>query len=313
MKRGFLSARVVVILAALTTVAGFYVASCTGVRPDTTGDTSPARTAALPEPFYGMVFVDEGDLGMVKDLGIEVVQHTFAYDGTPENWLAFMDAAQAQDIKVIAWLWPEGWEWDGTTWQIDSQAQLFIQTVRDHPALFAIYAMNEAYWRGCRGCGYTTAQLQELYNAIKAVADVPIYTSTDSMSFSTAQGEETAFADGVGDYCETWYYPFEADGSYRRDELISRLTADLAVARERAPNTKIVWKMQGFARNGLYRMPTTDEMRDLASIVYSAGIDGALWYLWATSGVYGDVISNHPELHPMVREIYDDVVLPTRR
>jgi endo-1,4-beta-mannosidase len=255
-----------------------------------------------------MEFVPEGNLGTAKNLGIEVVLWPFSHDGTPESWLAYLNEAQAQDIKVIVRLWPEGWSWDGTTWQIDDQAQSFVQTVADHPAVFAIYTLEEPYWQGCWDCGYTTQEQQLLYNAIKAIADVPTFSEVDSMSFWTAQGEETAFADGICDYCATWYYPFRVDGSYRRSELISQLSADLEVARERAPNSKFVWLMQSYAQSGSYRMPTAEEMRDLASIVYSMDIDGALWYVWWFGPLYNDFLSNHPELHPVVREIYEDIV-----
>jgi hypothetical protein len=59
-------------------------------------------------------------------------------------------------------------------------------------------------------------------------------------------------------------------------------------------------------------MPTADEMRDLASIVYSTDIDGALWYPWTMSGLYSDFLSNHPELYPVVREVYDEYVLKAK-
>jgi hypothetical protein len=266
-------------------------------------------------PFYGMEYVLIDDLELVSGLGIEVVLMDVAHDGPPESWLAYLDEAQRRGIRVIAWLWPEGWHWNGSAWQIDAQGRLFVQTVAGHPALWAVYGLHEPYWNGCSGCGYTTAEQQALYNAIKAIADVPIYSEVDSMAFWTAHGEETAFADGVCDYCGTWYYPFKRGGIYERDELIARLEADLEVARERAPNSKFVWIMQSFEqRYAPYylRLPTAEEMRDLASIVYSEDVDGAMWYVWVFDSLYTDFLSNHPELHPVVREIYDDYVLTQR-
>jgi hypothetical protein len=267
--------------------------------------------------FYGVQYVPIDELEMVKELGIEVVLMDFEHDGPPEIWLVYLDEAQAQGIQVVAWLWPQGWSWEGTAayWHIDGQAQEFIQTVAGHPALLAVYSLHEPYWMGCEGCGYTTAEQQALYDAIKAIADVPIWSGVDSMAFWTEQGEETAFADGVCDYCETWYYPFLEDGTYERDKVISQLTADLAVARQRAPNSKVVWAMQSFAQGAPYylRMPEADEMRDLASIVYSTDIDGALWYVWTFGDLYSDFLSNHPELYLIVQEVYEDVVLPIKR
>jgi len=332
MKRRYLFAWVIILT--LTAVSVFYFTSVTGNRVYVAGEESllgicptpwsecslaympvvlhQQRATTLPEPFYGMEFVPDGDLSTVKDLRIELVLWTFSHDGTPEDWRAYLDAAQAWDIKVIAWLWPEGWSWDGTAWQIDDQARSFVQTVAGHPATFAVYALHEPYWRDCWGCGYTTAEQQALYRAIKTIADISIYSDVGSISFWTAQGEKTAFADGVCDYCGNWYYPFLEDGSYTRAELISQLTADLAVIRERAPNSKFVWGMQSYAQSGSFRIPTADEMRDLASIVYSKDVDGALWYVWWFGHLYSDFLSNHPELYPIVRKIYEDVVLPKK-
>jgi len=263
------------------------------------------------EPFYGLHFVPADDLGTVSDLGVEVILMSFQYGETPADWLGYLDSARKERVQVIAWLWPEGWSWDGTTWQIDDQAELFVRTVADHPALFSVYALHEPYWMGAWGAGYTTTEQQALYSAIKAIADVPIHSAVDSMSAWTWYAEEydmdTAFADGICDYCETWYYPFREDGTYEREELISQLDADLTVARERAPNSKIVWTLQCFAQDGYFRMPSEEEMRDLASIVYSRDVDGALWYPWTFNDLYSDFLVNHEELHPVVREIYEEL------
>lgn len=160
------------------------------------------------------------------------------------------------------------------------------------------------------GAVATLSEQQLLYDAIKAIADVPIFSTVDSMAFWTAQGEETAFADGICDYCGTWYYPFRTDG-YRRDEFVAQLHADLAVARERASNSKIVWGMQAFAQDSLgFRMPTSVEMYDLAGEVYAAGVDGAMWYVWWFESLYSDFLSNHPELYDTVMQVYEDHVLP---
>jgi hypothetical protein len=272
-----------------------------------TGSCSPT---SLVEPFYGMQFVYRNDLSRVKNLGIEVVMTDLSHDGTPADWLAYLDAAQAQNIRVIPWLWPQGWTWDGTAWRIDAQARLFVQTVAGHPALFAVYALHEPYWNGCEGCGYTTAEQQALYSAIKAIADVPIYSELNGIAYWTARGQATAFADGVCDYCMSSYYPFKDGGIYERDELSAHITTDLTVARERAPHSKIVWTMPAFDYPPEhFRMPTADEMRDLASIVYSMDIAGAWWYPWKFNKLYNDFLLNHPELYPVVKEIQDEYVL----
>ena len=264
---------------------------------------------ALCEPFYGMQFVDLDDLDKVREMGVEVIVTDLPHDGTPANWLSFLDAAQAHGIRVIPWLWPQGWAWDGTAWQIDPKARLFLQTVAGHPALFAVYALHEPYWNGCEGCGYTTATQQALYRALKAIANVPLYSEIGSVAGWTARGQATTFADGICDYCATWYYPFKDGGIYERNQLIANLTAELAVARERAPHSKIVWMMPAYEYPPDHtRIPSADEMRDLASIVYSKGVTGAWWYPWKFGDLYTDFLFNHPELYATVRSIYEGSV-----
>ena len=274
---------------------------------------TPCSPVSFVEPFYGVQFAYQDDLNLVKGLHTEVVMTDLPHDGTPASWLAFLDAAQARGILVIPWLWPQGWTWDGKIWQIDSQARLFVQTVANHPALFAVYVLHEPYWNDCEGCGYTTATQQVLYQAIKAIADVPLYSEINGIAYWTARSPATAFADGICDYCQSSYYPFKTGGIYERDELIAHITADLAVARERAPHSKIVWTMPVFDYPpDNMRVPTADEMKDLASIVYSMDVAGAWWYPWKFNNLYNDYLFYHPELYPAVREIYEDYVLPTR-
>jgi hypothetical protein len=332
MKRGFfwLGIALAVVLVAVVVVVGLNIASTpSDGLLDEADVKATLRAAPTPErayvptvltqppspqkPFYGMVFVPEDQFGAVRELGIEVVEKTFDHTGSPADWLALLDKARDHDLKVIAWLWPEGWSWDGSAWQIDDKARSFVQTVSKHPATLAVYGLHEPYWQGCWGCGYTTAQQQLLYDAIKAIADVPIYSEVGGVAFWTEQGEDTAFAERVCDYCGNWYYPFQ-DGKYERDILLQKLKDDLAVMRERAPNSKLVWGLQTFAKDPPgYEMPTAKEMYDLAAIVFAAGVDGASWYPWTFGELYSDVLSNHPELYDTVRRVYDTIVLPYRQ
>ena len=273
----------------------------------------PEKNSRESLPFYGIEFVPEESLATAAGLGVDVVGQTFPHDGNPTGWLEQLERARQNRLKVVAWLWPQGWIWDGNTWIIDDQARSFIATVAGHPALFAIYALNEPYWQGCSGCGYTTAQQQVLYSQIKTIADVAIFSAVDSMDSWTRRSPTTAFADGVCDYCATWYYPFTTSG-YNRRSLEMHITADMATARQRAPNSKVVWYMQVFAQgaSGL-RLPTKDEMFDLASIVFQSGVDGAMWYVWSFGSLYDDYLSNHPELYETVAKVYRDQVLPLRK
>lgn len=262
-----------------------------------------------PHPFYGMEFVPTEDFETVRGMGVEVIGQTFAHDGSPASWTAQLDLAEDAGLRVIAWLWPQGWTWEGDRWVIDEQARSFFETVAGHQALFAVYVFNEPYWQECWGCGYTTLQQQTLYLQIKAIRDVPIFSAMDSMRFWTDYSPETAFADGICDYCATWYYPVTQDG-FDQDELRARIAADLSTARQRAPKSKIVWYMQAFAgTESGFRVPNAEEMEEIARIVYEAGVDGAMWYVWSFNSLYSDTLCHHPELFDTVRKIYEETVL----
>jgi hypothetical protein len=286
-----------------------------GIGAVATG-TADARDAALEvpsaaltarqtviEPFCGIEFAWGDDLPAVRALGVTVVLQTFRYNGDPAEWLAQLDLAQSHGLHVVAQLWPEGWTWDGEVWHIDAQAESFLRTVAGHPATWAVYALHEPYWRGCSTCGLTTAEQQALYQAIKAIADVPLYSEVSEIAFWARQGEETTLADGVCDYCGATYYPFYADGSYDREGFISHLDADVAAIQELAPNSKLVWGMQVFAQFDSpepRRMPTAAEIADIGAIVAQRKVDGIFWYVWWFNDLYDDFLSNHPELFPAV-------------
>ncbi len=256
-------------------------------------------------PFCGMHFAAADDLPLVRALGVTVILQTFRHDGDPAEWLAQLNLAQSRALQVIAQLWPEGWVWDGNAWQIDEQARLFVQTVANHPAILAVYALHEPYWRGCDTCGLTTAQQQALYQQIKAIADVPLYSEIGEIDFWADQGPDTTLADGVCDYCAATYYPFFADGSYDRAGFIAHLDDDLAAVHQLAPNAKLVWGMQVFAQIDSpepRRMPTAAEIADIGTIVAEREVDGISWYVWEFGPLYDDFLSHHAELWPAVAD-----------
>lgn len=261
--------------------------------------------------FYGMEYVDNpNEYSQVAGLGINTVMLDFAADGNPASWLGQLDQAQASGFQVVAVFYPDGWSWDeaSSDWVFTDQAVEFLETVEGHSALFAVYSLHEPYWRDCYGCGYTTAQQQSLYSDIKAIADVPIYASFSSFQWAhETYGEDYAFADGIADYGDTWFYPSERRGY---DEVTYRetLESELAYVRSQAPNTKFVWVMQAFgSKEWGKRMPTYDQMVDLASAAMEYDIDGVFWYTWDfDQREYQQVLSEHPDLQWAVRQIYDE-------
>lgn len=269
-------------------------------------------------PFYGTQFVPISELLQVRALGFDTVLTDFAYDADPSEWVAYLDRAMSLNLRVIPWLWPEGWTLDRQTgtWTIDETAQQFIETVAEHPATFAIYALHEPYWMECDTCGYTTAEQQALYRAIKQIAPVPIYSEINGIAFWAEHSAEKTIAPEVCDYCQTAFYPFLTNGSYLRAELVAHLEREIEALRRYAPESCLIWTMQAMAHSGdELRMPTSDEMWDYATLVFEQpAIVGAWWYMWRWDNpLYSTYLVLHPELHPTVREIADRLVAPRRR
>ena len=264
-------------------------------------------------PFYGTQYVLIDELPFIRQLGFTVVLNDFSYEASPTEWIAYLNAAQAQNLKVIAWLWPEGWQLNRLTqkWTIDAQAELFLKSVANHPALLAVYGLHEPYWMECEGCGYTTAQMQALYQAIKKIAPVPIYSEINGIAFWAEQGPATTIANGICDYCQTAFYPFLTDGSYQHDELLQHLNREIAALQRHAPQSQLIWTMPAMSHvEDQLRMPTSSEMFDYARLVYAREeIWGAWWYMWRWDDeLYPDYLAKHPQLFWTVCEIARTIV-----
>lgn len=270
--------------------------------PTTSGETAP------PPPFYGMQYVPLSDLDEVADLGVNTLLQDFPRDD-PAAWTEMLDAAAARDMKVVAWQWPSGWEWDDSsrTWSVTPAGRRFIETVADHPALLAVYGVHEPYWNECFGCGWTSDELRDLYRKIKAIRDVPVYAAFDGFAFWENRSPETTFGPGICDYCDTWYYPVLEDGSYDRAEYVDRLATELALVRELAPQSKFVWVVQAFASERSGRaLPNAAQAREMADLALATDIDGLWWYTWTfDEAQYEQVLADEPALHPVVRDAWD--------
>lgn len=256
--------------------------------------------------FFGVQYPDPEDYDTITALGADTILIDFGIGSEPERWTAQLDEAEAAGLNVVAWLWPEGWQIDEDTdqWVFDDRAVTFLETVEGHPALFAVYGTHEAYWNGCYDCGQTTAQLQDLYRRIKEYADVPVYSSFGEFHFWAEMGSETAFADGVCDYCDSWHYPVKAEGVYDLDGYRTKLELELSVFRELAPNSKFVWVLQGFGSERWGKeLPSADQLREIAAIAAEADIDGVWWYPWDfDSSEYESVLGDAPELQEVIAE-----------
>ena len=116
-------------------------------------------------------------------------------------------------------------------------------------------------------------------------------------------GGSTTFADGICDYCDSWYYPVSADGEYDREGYITYLRTEVATVRELAPNSKFIWVLQAFGSEMWdKRLPTPEQLTEMAALAAEADLDGIWWYPWTFSDVYEQVLGDSPELQQVIAD-----------
>jgi len=291
------------------------------VQPDSSGTNAsllfPVDTITNTSQleFYGMEWTSDpvpGDFETAVALGVDTIMFDF-FGTDPDRWVAELDKAQELGVKVVAnyWAGESAWTRTDSGWIIRQDSRNFLNAVADHPALLAVYLLHEPYYNG--GDEITTAEQRDLYNQIKAIADVPLYSA-----FSWSAFEQEKFEAGVCDYCDTWFYPSEFDNPYNEAELNRKLETLLNhfnVATVNSPETKLVWILQAFESSIAGKeMPTYDEMIALAStaIQYQASsgqqVDAVFWYTWRHGSEYQKVLGDYPELQQAVKEVYEDYV-----
>jgi len=286
------------------------------------GSNAPGTGASLLFPtdkrqleFYGMEWTADpqpGDFETAIALGIDTIMVDF-YGTDPNRWESQLDEAQSLGVKVVAnyWAGEPAWTRTDSGWFIRPESREFLLTVADHPALLAVYLLHEPYYNG--GDEITTAEQRDLYNQIKAIADVPLYSA-----FSWSAFEPGKFDSGVCDYCDTWFYPSHFDNPYDEERLLTELEVNLNhfnAVTVNSPETKLVWILQAFeSRIANREMPTYDEMIAQATTVinYQAAsgqkVDAVFWYTWRHGSEYQKVLGDYPELQQAVKDIYTDYI-----
>jgi len=258
-------------------------------------------------------------LEYLRSLGINVVLQVFSSrfidSGREEDWLVFLDEAQAAGLRVAARL-DRGNPWDGEQFEFD-RIQRFLAVVKDHPAFLVFVGLHEPMEL------FDGDQMRHFYSTVKSFApDVPI---ANFMGNEIAQAERKSiwsdrrFSDGMCDICIFWYYPFrEKDGQpvFQKEALVEKIDTTVELVQSRDPDAQIWILAQAFVPSSPnprgFRMPTADEMVELADVVLTdRKVDGFFWYRYEALQQRGLQVLGDPEMSAQreaVKEIFEAYV-----
>jgi len=269
--------------------------------PTSTPTPTPTPTSTPGPPArYGVAYVDESDLPDLVALNVKLV--TWQTEPSPQDALAVLDVAENYGLRVIVRIRGTGdWGWDGSRFDLSPLAD-FESVIGGHPALVAVYGLHEPWER------FSPRQLRRFYGHWQAVApSLPVW---HDMSYLLP-----VFTDGMCDLCGVSAAPHDWDPSgspineYERDtrERISQAQTYI----QADPDAILCAYLQSYGRDFEgwpdVRMPTADEMRENAAIVFGElQITCGVWYPYR-HGSYDYTLGNPQfgEQRQVVAETYN--------
>ena len=274
-----------------------------GTTVPTSTPVETPTTMVTPEFPYGIVYSygnvwGEAErpairerLEYLRSLGVNTVVQLFPSEfinsGREEDWLIFLDEAQGAGLRVVTRL-DRGNPWDGRQFEFD-KIQSFLAVVKDHPAFLAFTGLHEPMEL------FNGDQMRYFYSTVKSFApDVPIVNLMGNQIAKAERNPARAdrrFTDGMCDICIFYYYPFQEKGGqpvFQRETLVEVINTTVELVRSRDSDAQVWFVTQAFAspqHRLRLRMPTADEMLELADIVLAdRKVDGFFWYQYQKPG-----------------------------
>jgi len=240
---------------------------------------------------FGVVRGSEWDT--IAGLGVDFVEFLVRPSTADGTILAGLDRAQAMGLKVLLHVYDSATDTDAP-WSpevgITPRGAEILRLVEGHPALWAVYAFEEPF--DYTSEGYVTPDEQrELYAAIKAVADVPVYS--DMASLARAESEGLDLSEGMCDVCcvAPTHWP---------DDPTPRLLAEVDTWRRTMPGAELAVMVNVYEALPNYVLPTAGQLRDLRATMCELGLD-YLYYPWSHGG-YTTELKDLPDLWPVIAE-----------
>jgi len=261
-----------------------------------------ASTSHLGAIWHGVVRTNQSDWGTIRtELGAQVVEMLVRPSTADAEILAGLDAAQEMGLLVLLHIYDRSQPTD-VPWSpgvgVTPRGAEILRLVEDHPAVWAIYAFEEPF--DYTSAGHVTPdQQRELYTAIKAIADVPVYS--DLSTISRAEREGLTLSDGMCDICCV------APGW--PDDPIARLNAEVSTWQRLMPNSQLAVMVNVYDAGSTYVMPTAEQIRSFRSQLCALDLP-YLYYPWQ-HGSYIRELQDVPDLWPVIAEGCGNSLPPT--
>jgi len=233
---------------------------------------------------------------MRDELGASVVEHLVRPSDTDAEVVAALDDAQALGLGVLLHIYDSStptdgpWTESGGVWTVTADGARILRAVEGHRALWGVYMLEEPF--DYTSDGFVSADGQRvLYTAIKAVADVQLYSDLASIARAVAEGYTVG--DGMCDLCCTAPTKWSAGMT----ETLRRIQDEYDAWHATMDQAQLVYMVNTFGGAG-HRMPTAEELREARGRMCELGIP-QVYYPWTG---YDDNLSNTPELWPVIME-----------
>jgi hypothetical protein len=254
-----------------------------------------AEPTPTPAPSYhGVVRIPREAWQTARDgLGADFVEFTVRPNWPDSDITDGLDTAQNMGLQVLLHIHdtsqPTDVPWSPSA-GVTARGAEILRLVEGHPALWAVYGFEEPF--DYTSEGYVSPDEQRaLYAAIKATADVPLYS--DMATIARAESEGLALSDGMCDVCcvAPTHWP---------DDPTARLDAEVDTWRRLMPGSQLAVMVNVYEALPGYAMPTAGQLRNLAERLCALGLP-YLYYPWQ-HGAYGRTLADVEELWPVIAE-----------
>lgn len=257
----------------------------------------PTSTPPLSQVWHGIVRSPQSAwLTMRNELDATVVEFLVKPSHSDSAILAGLDDARAQGLQVLLHIYDRStscdvpWDLANGEWTISSRGIEILNLVENHPAVWAVYTLEEP-WDPSSGC-YADADTQRaMYTFLRQYTDLPLYTDEGSLWRAVQEGHD--IGDGMCDYCCVAPTKWSAGLS----ETMQHITNEYQTWQATMTDSQLVFMVNVFGGAG-HQMPAAGELDTARDYMCSLGVP-QVYYSWVG---YTENLGNTPELWPVVAE-----------